>query len=269
MKTRLALIPASREKLIRAICDHLVEPMSEAKELDAIADVLADTMDLLHRHDVGGVDDDLMTALKHLMRPVIQFGVIPADPKLRPKFVSVLIAMLASMSEWHYRLYLHGFSTEIDILDFHMEILMVFCDLVNKGDGNGGGGGGSGNHSGVFPKDWSQMLLFQNSVILKSLRLFSNTITQCFISPHAVERQLLLNFFHCAVRFLTHEQLQLETFSQNKRKRIISRYKDMRRDMAWEVRQMWHALGRNKKPFVPDLVCVFLEMNLIPQPEIR
>ena len=258
MKTKLAVIQPSREKLIVAIASHLVEPLSQGKELDAIADVLADTMDLLRRYDVGNVDKDLMTALMHLMRPVIQYGVIRSDdPKLRPKFVSVLIAMLASMSDWHYEQYLRGFLTEIDILDFLMEILMVFWDLVSK-------------DSRVFPKDWSQMLLFQNSVILKSLRLFASTITRYFITPYAVEQQLLRNFFHCAVRFLTHEQLQLETFSQNKRKRIISRYKDMRRDMAGVVRQMWHDLGRNnKKPFVPDLVGLFLEMNLIPQPEIR
>ena len=121
----------------------------------------------------------------------------------------------------------------------------------------------------VFPNDWSQMLLFQHSVILKALRLCSTTITQYFVSTHVVEYELLNNFFMCAVGLLTHEQLQLETFSQNKRKRIILRYKDMRVDVAKEVRQMWQNLGPQKKYFVPSSVRLFLEMNLIPKPEIR
>lgn len=47
------------------------------------------------------------------------------------------------------------------------------------------------------------------------------------------------------------------------------RYKDMRREMGFEVRSMWFNLGQNKLKFVPSLVGLILEMTLIPEPELR
>jgi dedicator of cytokinesis protein 1 len=53
------------------------------------------------------------------------------------------------------------------------------------------------------------------------------------------------NFFHCAIAFLTQPALQLENFSANKRARIISRYKDMRRETGLEITIMWFSLGKS------------------------
>jgi hypothetical protein len=79
------------------------------------------------------------------------------------------------------------------------------------------------------------------SVILKSLRFFSHTIRDYFFQPF--EHQAWNNFFHCAIAFLTQPALQLDTFSQSKRVRIIGRYKDMRRETGFEIRSMWFNLG--------------------------
>ncbi|KAJ8938703.1 hypothetical protein NQ318_007991 [Aromia moschata] len=68
---------------------------------------------------------------------------------------------------------------------------------------------------------------------------------------------------------MTQDALQLENFSYNKRMRIISQYKDMRREMGFEIRSMWFNLGQNKVQFVPSLVGLILEMTLIPEPELR
>ncbi len=46
-------------------------------------------------------------------------------------------------------------------------------------------------------------------------------------------------------------------------------YKDMRKEMGLEVRQMWFNLGHHKIDFVPDMVGHFLEMTLIPETELR
>ena len=87
------------------------------------------------------------------------------------------------------------------------------------------------------------LLLFFSpfSVILKSLKSFSHTIRDCFFEPF--EHQVWNNFFHCAVSFLTQPALQLEKFSQSKKWRVITRYKDMRRIAGFEIRNMWFNLG--------------------------
>lgn len=138
------------------------------------------------------------------------------------------------------------------------------------------------------------MFVYACSVILKSLRYFSHTIRDYFFKDF--EHQAWNNFFHCAVTFLTQPSLQLEQFSSNKRWRIISRYKDMRRETGFEIRSMWFNLGKLHKisnricailqkkiniiidvvyvgqykvNFIPSLVGSFLEMILTPEIELR
>ena len=59
--------------------------------------------------------------------------------------------------------------------------------------------------------------------------------------------QLWNNFFLCAISFLTQEPLQLEQFSTAKRSKIISTYRDMRREMGFEIKAMWFNLGKQRK----------------------
>lgn len=156
-----------------------------------------------------------------------------------------MIAIFRQMSGHHFVQYFEHFQTRIDLLDFLMEILSAFKDLVSIP---------------VYPKDWCDMIMLQNryffyhnisrnwifyivfsSVILKCLRHFSHTIRDYFTSHF--EQQVWSNFFHCAIAFLTQPALQLENFSANKRARIISRYKDMRRETGLEITIMWFSLG--------------------------
>jgi len=99
----------------------------------------------------------------------------------------------------------------------------------------------SHNHKYSF-KTQHCSFVFVYSVILKSLRYFSHTIRDYFFKDF--EHQAWNNFFHCAITFLTQPSLQLEQFSSNKRWRIISRYKDMRRETGFEIRSMWFNLGK-------------------------
>lgn len=133
-----------------------------------------------------------------------------------------------------------------------MEILLVFKDLVNRS---------------VFQQDWSDMIMLQNSVILKCLKFFSNTIRDYF--SNKFDNQAWSNFFHCAIAFMTQPALQLENFSPNKRHRILQKYKDMRRETGYEIKAMWFNLGQHKVQFVPSLVGSFLEMTLLPEQELR
>ena len=106
------------------------------------------------------------------------------------------------------------------------------------------------------------------SVVLTTLEHFSDTVKQEYIEPF--EEQPWNNFFQCAVSFLTQTSLQLENFSNGKRLMITSRYCDMRKKAAELIRVMWFSLGESKRvQFVPGIAGTFLDMTLVPEPELR
>jgi len=107
----------------------------------------------------------------------------------------------------------------------------------------------------------------QNWVFLKALQYFSKTIQKKFSTPFLFE--VWRRFFYSAIAFLTQNPLQLEQFSEVKRSKILSRYKDMRRDGGFGIRSMWFNLGQHKIEFIPEIVGLILEMTLIPEPELR
>ncbi|XP_012257396.2 dedicator of cytokinesis protein 1 isoform X1 [Athalia rosae] len=224
-----------------------------SEEVELCVKILSDILELTFRSDVGSTASDVKEIMLTTLRTVIQ-AVIPMDREnpLVGNLVSVMLAIFRQMTEPHYDIYINHFGTSYDLLDFLMEILQVFKDLVSNS---------------VFPSDWCEMIMLQNSVILKSLRFFSRTIRDCFFKDF--EQQAWSNFFHCAIAFLTQPSLQLDTFSPTKRNRLVARYKDMRRETAFEIRSMWFNLGQHKIMFVPSLVGAILEMTLIPETELR
>ena len=60
------------------------------------------------------------------------------------------------MIKSHYVAYIEHFETDLDLMDFLMEILMVFQDLLRKG---------------VYPPDWNEMLMLQNRYICLNINL--------------------------------------------------------------------------------------------------
>ncbi|XP_034179814.1 dedicator of cytokinesis protein myoblast city isoform X2 [Osmia lignaria lignaria] len=224
-----------------------------SEEVELCVKILSDILELTFRKDIGNTVQDVKEIMLTALRTIIQ-TVISMDREnpLVGNLVSVMLAIFRQMTQQHYEIYIHHFRTKFDLLDFLMEILLVFKDLVSKS---------------VFPGDWCEMIMLQNSIILKSLRYFSGTIRDYFFTEF--EQQAWSNFFHCAIAFLTQPALQLEIFTPSKRNRIVSRYNDMRRETAFEIRSMWFNLGQHKILFVPSLVGAILEMALIPESELR
>ncbi|XP_067207395.1 dedicator of cytokinesis protein 1 isoform X5 [Linepithema humile] len=224
-----------------------------SEEVELCVKILSDILELTFRKDIGSTISDVKEIMLTALRTIIQ-TVISMDREnpLVGNLVSVMLAIFRQMTQHHYEVYINHFGTKIDLLDFLMEILLVFKDLVSRS---------------VFPGDWCEMIMLQNSVILKSLRYFSGTIRDYFFTEF--EQQAWSNFFHCAIAFLTQPALQLEIFTPAKRNRIITRYNDMRRETAFEIRSMWFNLGQHKILFVPALVGAILEMALIPETELR
>ncbi len=58
-----------------------------------------------------------------------------------------MTSILRQMSDIHYTQYISHFHTITDLMDFLMEILMTFKDLVINN---------------VFPRDWNDMIMLQN-----------------------------------------------------------------------------------------------------------
>lgn len=61
--------------------------------------------------------------------------------------VATMTSILRQMTPYHYTSYINSFVTKTDLLDFIMEILLVFRDMVRKA---------------VYPPDWNEMIMLQN-----------------------------------------------------------------------------------------------------------
>ncbi|XP_029820427.1 dedicator of cytokinesis protein 5 [Manacus vitellinus] len=142
-------------------------------------------------------------------------------------FVACMTAILRQMDDFHYSHYIKTFKTRQDIIDFLMETFIMFKDLIGKN---------------VYAADWMVMNMMQSRVFLRAVNQFTSVLNQAFLDQKSFELQLWNNYFHLAVAFLTHESLQLETFSQAKRSKIIKKYGDMRKEIGFKIRDMWYNL---------------------------
>lgn len=248
--------PECRRILLPMILSHTKSLMDEKKEeLEDCIVVLSDIMDVMYKKDSGSHEEDIEEIIRMNLRTVIQAAILldrDRKSKVATSCVSVLLSILRQMTDRHYKMYMEDFPYTIDLRDFLMEILILFRVLVENI---------------VFPLDWVEMIMLQNSIILRALRFFAHTIHEKFSTEF--EEQLWSCFFHCAISFLIQKPLQLETFSTSKRNKIITRYKDMRREAGFEIRHMWFHLGHNKMYFIPSMVGPILEMTLIPEQELR
>uniref|UniRef100_A0A672IM84 Dedicator of cytokinesis 1 n=1 Tax=Salarias fasciatus TaxID=181472 RepID=A0A672IM84_SALFA len=149
----------------------------------------------------------------------------------------------------------HSLSVALSLLqDFLMETFIMFKDLIGKN---------------VYPSDWIIMNMMQNKVFLRAINQYAAVLNKKFLDQTNFELQLWNNYFHLAVAFLTQESLQLENFSSDKRAKIFHKYQDMRRQIGFEIRDMWYNLGPHKIKFIPEMVGPILEMTLVPEIELR
>lgn len=243
-----------RRYLLPSINDHL-RVMIERKEhfADCINNI-SDILNILHGKDVGLVRDDISDLVLSILRTVIKSVVETSrEDVMSGHLVSVLLAIFRQMTVDHYLLYFDNFKSANELNVFLNELLMIFKDLVSNP---------------VFPPECTDMVLHQNQVVLNAMKHLSKFIRDRFSSP-AFEQQLWRNYFHCSISFMTQPSLQVEKFSASKRNKILGKYKDMRNEMAREVRNMWFNLGGNKILFVPAMVGPFLEMTLIADAQLR
>ena len=259
--SQLFLHADCRQVILPVFCSCVDVVLSKSSSSLALiaTQALGDCLDKLFNADVYLTnDEDISTLINHLLRIVIQCVANRSrDDKTASSVVTNMISFFRLMSPAHFSSYIERFQPETEagrqnLLDFVMEVLLMFKDLIK--------------HS-IYPKDWAEMMMLMNSVVLNALRHLSHTIRDLFSSYY--EHDAWNNFFECSISFLTQPSLQVEEFSQMKRAKILSTYGDMRKQMGMEIKTMWFNLGQHKHKFIPSMVGNFLEMTLIPDIDLR
>lgn len=247
---REVLLPLLTDQLSGQLDDHSSKPDHEAS-----SQLLSNILEVLDKKDVGPTSAHVQLIMERLLRRINRtvIGMSRQSPHIG-SFVACMIAILRQMEDSHYSHYIRTFKTRQDIIDFLMETFIMFKDLIGKN---------------VYAKDWMVMNMMQSRVFLRAINQFAEVLTKSFMDQASFELQLWNNYFHLAVAFLTHESLQLETFSEAKRNKIIKKYGDMRKEIGFRIRDMWYNLGPHKIKFIPSMVGPILEVTLTPEVELR
>uniref|UniRef100_A0A1I8NGF6 Signaling protein n=1 Tax=Musca domestica TaxID=7370 RepID=A0A1I8NGF6_MUSDO len=234
---------------------HTRETTAKQKVTECI-NIMNNILKLLYRKDIGHTHNDIRDIMLILLRTVIKTSHnLDRENQLVANLVAIMLGILQCMDASHYEIFVRHLNNRFELQDFVIEILLVFEELVSP------------HQKPVFQRDWMDMIMHQNTVILGALKQLSIVIVDHFIDPF--EKQVWSNFFQCSIAFLIQSPLQLNDFNDTKRQMIFARYRDIRKDTAQEIRKMWFQLGEHKPQFVPQLVEPILEMSMIPEVELR
>uniref|UniRef100_H9GH81 Dedicator of cytokinesis 5 n=1 Tax=Anolis carolinensis TaxID=28377 RepID=H9GH81_ANOCA len=247
---RDVLLPLFVDQLSGQLDDNFNKPDHEA-----CSQLLSNILEVLDRKEVGPTAAHIQLIMDRLLRRINRtvIGMSRQSPHIG-SFVACMMAILKQMDDAHYNHYISTFKTRQDLIDFLMETFIMFKDLIGKN---------------VYANDWMVMNMMQSRIFLRAINQYTSVLNRCFLDQASFELQLWNNYFHLAVAFLTHGSLQLETFSQAKRNKIVKKYGDMRKDIGFKIRDMWYNLGPHKIKFIPSMVGPILEVTLTPEPELR
>ncbi|XP_070980513.1 dedicator of cytokinesis protein 1 isoform X4 [Oncorhynchus clarkii lewisi] len=245
-----------REILLPLMTEQLKFHLENQEELEACCQLLSNILEVLYRKDVGPTQWHVQIIMEKLLRTVNRTVIsMGRDSPLIGSFVASMTATLRQMDDYHYTHLINTFGKmRTDVVDFLMETFIMFKDLIGKN---------------VYPGDWVIMNMMQNKVFLRAINQYAAVLNKKFLDQTNFELQLWNNYFHLAVAYLTQESLQLENFSSDKRSKIFQKYQDMRRQIGFEIRDMWYNLGPHKIKFIPEMVGPILEMTLVPEIELR
>uniref|UniRef100_A0A8C2B0S4 Dedicator of cytokinesis 4b n=1 Tax=Cyprinus carpio TaxID=7962 RepID=A0A8C2B0S4_CYPCA len=249
VESQLYTNPESRCILLPVVLRLLQAHMQEQRDLVMCAHILTSASE--------EVDLIVQSVLSVLLRTILEIAnrPQPAGPTLRPQgeFVSCLLALLRHMKDRHYQQLLQSFTSKDELRDFLLHIFTVFRILIRPE---------------MFPKDWTVMRLVTNNIIITTVLYLSDALRKDFLNDK-FDYKVWDSYFCLSVIFINQPCLQLETFSASKRKKILEKYGDMRVMMGCEIFSMWQNLGEHKLNFIPAMIGPFLEVTLVPQPDLR
>ncbi|XP_050533759.1 dedicator of cytokinesis protein 3 isoform X2 [Daktulosphaira vitifoliae] len=255
----------ARNLLLITICKHLRHHISAKEEIQLCTDILGDILTFVFHqnrlHDSGKVNicsrRDLEILTLSTLDMLIETSLIVIDRMVSvlANMVACLVSLLQLLDEYHYKRLWEELGDRKPLKDFLLRAFLLFRHLI-KHD--------------VFPSDWMVMKMTTNNVILAALQQLSQPLVFCFLEtwPH-FDYQVWSTYFKLAVAFLTQPALQLETFTNVKRNKIIEKYGDMRVLMGYQILSVWSKLGDHKINFIPSMVGPFLKVTLVPEAELR
>ncbi|XP_019738610.1 dedicator of cytokinesis protein 4b isoform X4 [Hippocampus comes] len=270
VESQLYTNPESRCILLPVVLRILQAHMQEQRDLVMCARILTSMLSLIKKEENGTsepviseeVDLIVESLLAVLLRTILEISnrPQPAGPAMRlqfqdvtGEFVACLLALLRQMSDRHYQQLLQAFGSKDDLRDFLLQIFTVFRILIRPE---------------MFPKDWTVMRLVTNNVIITTVLYLSEALRKNFLNDK-FDYKVWDSYFYLSVLFINQPCLQLESFSPSKRKKTLEKYGDMRVMMGCEIFSMWQNLGEHKLNFIPAMIGPFLEVTLVPQPDLR
>lgn len=227
------------------------------EELNICIKVLSEILSCLYKQPKQSVFEDINNLINTLLPTLIQTVIeTERSDKRIGGLVAILTEIFRQMTSTHFDCFINNLleqNSDDALLIFLTKVLKVFKDLVVHP---------------IYTSEWTEMIMVQNTVILNTLRLISEKMMKIFVRA-SFDKEIYNDFFHCAIAFLTQKSLQLENFTINKRNKLLSKYKDMRKETAILIRYLWFFLNDKKSCFIPSMVGPILEMSLIPENDIR
>ncbi|XP_050707802.1 dedicator of cytokinesis protein 1-like isoform X3 [Eriocheir sinensis] len=249
--------PDCRRVLLPCFIKHLRRLMSSNDELELCANILGDILDVLRMMDIGPVYEDVGLLSIRVLEDILAIVARQGDISLG-QYVSILVSLLRQMEDRHYHTFLNRFEDPEHLSFFLLELLKVINRLAEHP---------------VFPSDWAEMILLQNNVFVNVLKQCAKVIEEKLLEPF--KEKVWSEFFKTAINFTAQPSLQLANFTSNKRNKILTRYGDMRREIALVVKSQWSKLEEYKIQFVPGPSCQtsmvgpFLRMTMLSDTELR
>ncbi|KAG8321820.1 Dedicator of cytokinesis protein 3, partial [Homalodisca vitripennis] len=256
----------SRYLLLKTCCKHLRMHLAHRDELRLCSEILTEILSYIYQQQRleqvnGKVNNSLHLDLEILCRDTLDMLIqtvliiIDRSPPVLGGLVACLIGLLQLLDEFHYKKLWEELRERKPLKDFLLRAFLVLRMLVRQD---------------VFPPDWMVMKMAANHVILGALRELAQPLILRFLDTRChFDNQVWTEYFNLAVAFLTQPSLQLEKFSEVKRGKIVSKYGDMREKMGFQILSVWSKLGEHKINFIPSMVGPFLEVTLVPEPELR
>ncbi|XP_061187697.1 dedicator of cytokinesis protein 3-like isoform X2 [Saccostrea echinata] len=174
------------------------------------------------------------------------------DLGLSGEMISCMAELLRLMDHRQYNVILKP--TQVPLKEFLGKVLLTFRELIKED---------------LFPPGWTVMRMVINNALFTAIEYLSSVLSEHFLKKDQFDMQLWSHYFNLAVAFITQPSLQLERYSEAKKRKIIDRYQDMRILMGQQIQNLWENLGANRRHFIPSLIGPFLKVTLVPEEELR
>ncbi|KAJ1370300.1 Dedicator of cytokinesis protein 1 [Parelaphostrongylus tenuis] len=255
---RSILLPRCIDLLLQQLDPDTSEEREFPDRAMECAAIISNLLERLFPAKQNGTDEELNLIINSTYRPLVRAMVDigrhhSSNDEIRGRFFSLILALLNKMSAQFFGNYIENRPSDIDKMDFILEMLKMIRDLLCKCP---------------FPPTWQQMIMLQNKTIHRTLRFLMSAIQGYF--SNECERfysDVWQEYMLTAVCFVTQPSLQCgdEWLRDEADARV-----QLRKAAARDLRSMWFRLKPvQKMAYIPRFVGAFLKVALVEDDETR